>query len=90
MLSDSNVRRINDQIERQLRDLRFADAGSPEALAILIQIKEMQTLLNPQPTRSDILKELAEAIRATPAPEETKEPSAADLLAEIVATFRRR
>jgi hypothetical protein len=90
MLSDRNTRMINDHIERSLRDLRMEDAGSPEAIAIINQIAEMQKLLTPQPTRSDILEELAKALHENPAPATPKDPTAADLIADILGSFRRR
>jgi vacuolar-type H+-ATPase subunit I/STV1 len=54
MLSDSNVRKINDQIENELRDLRF-ESDHEEQLEIIERIAQLKALMEPTPSVAEIL-----------------------------------
>lgn len=69
MLSDRNVRKINDQIANELRTVGGAFTSAVDKAAALDRIAKLQALLTPQPSREDILTELAAAIV-----DETKKP----------------
>lgn len=87
MLSDDNIRKINDQIESEVRDLGSFMTDDEDKPAILDRITKLKALLSPQPTRSDILAELAAALTEA---QRNPPPTFADnLIDQIVASFRR-
>lgn len=71
MFSSDNVREINRQIDRELREVRMSDDHN-EKLAAIDRIAKLKALLSPQPSREEILAEVADALAhhvpATPAP----------------------
>jgi hypothetical protein len=87
MLSEDNIDKINDLIDDELRTASGAFTSHEDKQKAIERITQLKSLLSPQPTRQDILKELAAALQeqSTPAT-----PSTADLLSEILTTFRRR
>jgi hypothetical protein len=86
MLSQTTVNKINDQIRRELHTVNSSFSSHEDKMEALERIAKLKELLNPQPSRQDILRELAIALtdRQTPTPH-----SASDLVTEIFATFRR-
>lgn len=91
MLSDSNIRKINDQIKKELDTVDSWVSDADDKAAALKRITKLNALLNPQPSREEILKELADAIVNA---DRTRNPhaqptSASDLVSELVTMFRR-
>ena len=86
MLSDHNVQKINDQISDELRIVDGAFTSHTDKMEAIERINQLKSLLSPQPTRQDILAELALAIKEQNTPT-TQSP--ADLVTEIFAAFRR-
>jgi septal ring factor EnvC (AmiA/AmiB activator) len=87
MLSSTNVRKINDQIERELRDVNSIVTSNEDKIAALDRIARLKALLNPQPSRSDILSELASAFVEA---QRTPPPTPADNFANALADIFRR
>jgi hypothetical protein len=87
MLSDSVIRKINDQIEADLRVLPSNWSSAESKATALDRIAQMKALLNPQPSRTDILSELAEAI--VEVQRNSNRTSTNDLISDLVAAFRR-
>jgi hypothetical protein len=84
MLSNDNIRNINRQIASELRTVGAYMSSNEDKAAALARIAQLQSLLNPQPTRQDILAELAAALTAqTPAPTRTTAESILDILANV-------
>lgn len=83
MLSTTNVRKINDQIERELRGVSGAFTSHEDKMAAIERITQLKSLLSPQPTRQEILSELAAALKeqSTPTPQPT---SLSDLLTQML------
>lgn len=78
MLSERNIREINTQIEKELRDMRgFFSDGVEVHVA---RIAALKSLLDPQPTQKDILEQLASALIEKKKTAPTSESSAIDLL----------
>lgn len=88
MLSNEVARKINRQIENEMRDLNSTFTSNEDKLAIIDRISKLKQLLEPQPSRSDILDELATAIVEAQRKPKTTNP-AHDLVAELFAAFRR-
>lgn len=64
MLSDNNIRRINEQIARELRNVNSITTNNSEKMAALERVAKLKELLEDtkQPSRGDILSELADAL----------------------------
>lgn len=76
MLSASNVQKINDQIKRELRTVDRFVASDEEKMAAIERVAELKKLLTPQPTRQEILQELAAALveaRSNPTPPQPRD-----------------
>lgn len=84
MLSDRNVKEINRQIEREIREANWADTHQ-EKMDAIERIATLKALLYPQPSQKEILEQLATALQSQP----TAPRNPADLVTEIFATFRR-
>lgn len=90
MLSDNIRREIENQIERELRDARMA-FDHAEKLECYERIAALKAALDPQPTREQILTELAEAIsEAQKTMPSSDNPTLAETLVDLVGSFRRR
>ena len=87
MLTDRNVREINRLIEAEVREYRMS-FDQDEKLEAVARIRALQNLLQPQPTREELIAELAQAI-VDAKPTETREPTASELFADILGAFRR-
>jgi hypothetical protein len=87
MLSDHNVRKINDQIANELNTVDSWTASDDEKTAALDRIAKLKALLMPQPSREQILSELADAI-ADRAKADYLSPQ--DLVDRANMLFRRR
>lgn len=87
MLSNDNIREINRAIESELREVTFIGTSDEEKDAALARIAKLKALLYPQPTREELLAELATAlVEAQRNPPHTL----ADTLFEnLAAVFRR-
>jgi hypothetical protein len=88
MLSDRTIREINDQIQREVRDARTS-FDHDEKLACYERIAALKSALDPQPTRGDILTELAEALAGT-TPTHAPQTTPADALITAICNLRRR
>jgi len=87
MLSDQNVRRINNQIADELRTVDSICSSDQEKIAAIDRIAKLKSLLTPQPSRSDILAELAEALVEA---QRNPKPTFADhLVSDILSALRR-
>ena len=87
MLSNHNVHKINRQIENELRIVGSIITSDEDKTAALDRIIKLKALLTPQPSREDILAELAEALveaRRNPTP-----TFADTLVSEILNAIRR-
>lgn len=87
MLSEDNIAKINDQIDDELHNADRPFSSHKDRMEALERAVTLKSLLSSQPTRQDILAELASALlkeKSAPAPQ-----SPADLITEIFATFRR-
>ena len=62
MLSDRNVRKITDQIERELRNVSDPFASDEKKAASLERIAQLKGLMSETPSRESIIQELASAI----------------------------
>lgn len=63
MLTDKNVHEINKQIERELRVVNSFVSDNEDKAAALDRIAKLEQLITPpQPSRRDILTELADAL----------------------------
>jgi hypothetical protein len=87
MLSDQNVRMINVRIGNELRTLDSICSSQEEKLEAIERIAKLKELLTPQPSRSDILRELAIALKQEQKP--STEHTVTDYIADAIATFRR-
>lgn len=87
MLSQTNINKINDAITREMRTVTGAFTSHEDKMAAIERIDQLKGLLYPQPNRQDILRELAAALKEENTT--TVQHSAADVLADIFATFRR-
>jgi|RhiMetStandDraft_4_1073278.scaffolds.fasta_scaffold23783_1 hypothetical protein len=86
MLSQSNINKINDAIADEMRTVTGAFTSHEDKTAAIERIAQLKELLNPQPSRQDILRELAAALKEQSTP---TTPNTADVIADIFATFRR-
>jgi len=87
MLNDNNIREINNQINRELRNVNSICKSPDEKLQALDRIAKLKALLTPQPSREEILSELAAALV-----EAQRNPPATfadNLINDIVGHFRR-
>lgn len=87
MLSEENIELINKQITKEVKSLEGFFTSDEDKPAILDRIAKLIALLSPQPSRQEILSELAAAIVAehkTPT-----EPDFMDDISTIIANFRR-
>lgn len=89
MLSDYNIRKINEQITSELRIADSYGATHAEKMEAFERVAKLQALLNPQPSRTDILQELATAFAAAQQPTKPVQPSGNGLIADLIAEFRR-
>lgn len=89
MLSNDNIRQINDLIRKEIRAYDSWGADADDKSAALENIAKLQALLTPQPSRSDILAELADALVNVqqPAPQP---PVTASIAVEILEMLRRK
>jgi DNA-directed RNA polymerase specialized sigma subunit len=74
MLSSHTVHKINNQIQDELRIVDRFTTSHQEKMEALERIAELKKLITPQPTRSEILEELATALyeaRNAPSPTAT-------------------
>lgn len=68
MLSNDNIRRINDQIRTELRTVEYRTTSDENKMAAIRRIAELKALLETTPvaeelpTRKTLLKELATAL----------------------------
>lgn len=91
MLSNSAIHSINRQIERELRELNSILTSDEEKVAIIDRIAKLKELLNPHPSREDILAELAAAL--VDAQEEKSTRQSHDVmfdLGSVIASFYRK
>ncbi len=89
MLSQSTISNINDQIGRELRIVKDWMKDDAEKDAALERIAKLKDLLNPQPSRTDILQELANAlVNAHPNQPATPAPSPLTLIVELLGRNR--
>lgn len=77
MLSDDNIRRINRQIEDQLRHLDLCPRD--EEADVIKTIAALKALLEPQPSTEQIVRETLAALATVSEPKRS-EPSVSDLL----------
>lgn len=92
MLSDRNIIEINRQIERELKTVDSWMSDADDKTAALKRIAKLKALLDPQPSREEILKELANAIvvaERSKTETTTSTPPAPDLISDLVTLFRR-
>lgn len=87
MLSQNNINKINDAIRREMNTVTGAFTSHEDKMAALERVAQLKGLLDPQPSRQDILREFAAALKEERTP--TTQHSAADVIADIFATFRR-
>lgn len=88
MLSDSNIRQINRQIAAELRIVDSSIRSHAEKMVALERVTKLQTLLSPQPSREEILSELAASI--VEAQRNPQPPTPAEnLIADLATLFRR-
>lgn len=86
MLSDRNIAEMNRQIAAELRNADSICSTPEEKMQALERIAKLRELLTPQPTREDILTELASALKG-----EQKKSAHEDItIGDIFAAFRRR
>lgn len=62
MLSQENVKKINDLIESELRTVDRAFTDHEEKLEALERIAKLKALLSPQPSTEEIVEMLATAL----------------------------
>ena len=86
MLSQDNIAKINDLIDDELRTASGAFTSHTDKMEALDRVATLKALLTPQPSRNDIIRELATALKEQNAP---AQQSPADLVTEFFATFRR-
>lgn len=87
MLSNDNIREINRSIERELRNVSSIATSDEEKVAALDRIAKLKALLYPQPTREELLAELATALVEA---QRNPPPTLADTIFENVAAVFRR
>lgn len=83
MLSDRNVRELNSMIEKEMREMRWADTHA-EKLECVDRIAKLKELLHPQPSRKQILADLAEALAEVPTPAIPQSSPLIDLLRTFI------
>lgn len=88
MLSNDNIRNINRQIENELRDVNSIRLSDEEKSAALDRIIKLKSLLTTQPSREEILAELADALAEA---QRNPPPTFADnLMTDIVGLLRNK
>lgn len=85
MLSDRNVRDINSAITSELRNVDSMFTSNEDKMAALERISKLKSLLSPQPTRQEIIAELATALK-----EASPTTSHAQRLVEIISAYHNR
>lgn len=88
MLTDRTIREINEQIQSEVRGARMA-FNHAEKLECYERISALTAALDPQPTRQQILTELAEAIAVAQKAPKHRDARPVDLIADLIANFRR-
>jgi hypothetical protein len=86
MLDANTVRKLNRQIEDELRTVDSALSSHQDKMEALERITKLKELLTPQPNRKDILRELATALQ-----EKNQTPSLhANAVSELLSFLNRR
>lgn len=62
MLSQDNIDRINNQIESEIDKLDSIFTSTGDKPAIIARIAALKAVLEPQPTREQLIAEIAEAV----------------------------
>lgn len=68
MLSQNNINKINDAIADEMHTVTGAFISHEDKTAAIERIAQLKELLNPQPSRQDILRELAAALKEQSTP----------------------
>jgi hypothetical protein len=87
MLSQDNIDKINDLIDDELHTANGAFTSHKDKMEAIERVATLKALLTPQPSRTDILRELATALTEAKRTPASQSPS--DLIADILSTFRR-
>lgn len=87
MLTDTTVREINRQIQREVSSLSSICIADEDKPAILERIAALTKILQPQPTREELIAELAAAIVEI---QKDSAPSPADNLVDVLNGIFRR
>jgi hypothetical protein len=87
MLSQNVINKINHQIEDELRNVDSICSSPQEKMEAIERIAKLKALLTPQPSREEIMSELASALTDKVQQKETQydsRPSLGDIFADAI------
>lgn len=89
MLSNENIRKINRQIESELRNSTAFMASNEDKMAALDRVAKLKSMLEPTPEPADLRKTIVQELAALIAETQKPEPTQVDTLIEALFGNRR-